>query len=290
MLNGRAGALVGREDQAGAIERAFAAHGQQPLLIPTDAGDLPHRIRLACDSGAETVVVVGGDGTVACAAQLLAGTKTALGIIPSGTMNLLARDVGLPIDDLAAAVGVIVNGHPRAIDVGDVNGHVFLCGSMTGLPTRLARFREASRGNSIVATITKLLRPVLRVLAHNRPMRLALEIDGARRPVLTASMTVTVNQLGDATGRQFGRDRLDGGVLGVYIFRRLSFLAALRVTVRAWLGRWRGDDAVDEFQVRSMAVTGRRSRMHVMNDGEVMALRTPLAYSVRPLALLVVAP
>lgn len=83
--------------------------------------------------------MAGGDGTVACAARVLAGGAMPLGILPSGTMNLLARDLAIPIGDLAAAVVCLAEGMPRAIDVGEVGDrhrvafrHVFCL-----VPTRL---------------------------------------------------------------------------------------------------------------------------------------------------------
>lgn len=290
VFNDRAGALVGREDVSGAITAGFAEHGLVPILIAPDAGDLATRIALARDTGAGTIVVMGGDGTVACAAQLLAGSATRLAILPSGTMNLLARDLGIPIGDLSAAIGVLQTGVARAIDVGDVNGHLFLCGSMTGLPTRLAQMREAGRGGPVLRLWARFLGAALRVFSQYRPVHLRLLADGLRRHVRTPAMTVTVNALSDNTGRQFGRACLDGGRLGVYVFNRLRLRDALRVGLAAASGHWRGDTAVDEMHVHTLSVATRRPAMRVMNDGEAMLLQTPLIYKVRPVALWVVAP
>ena len=99
VLNLSAGALVGTSDAGEAVRAAFAENGLTPIFIATQAGDLPVRMALARDSGAEAVVVVGGDGTVACAAQSLAGSSVPLGILPSGTINLLAKDLAISIGD-----------------------------------------------------------------------------------------------------------------------------------------------------------------------------------------------
>jgi diacylglycerol kinase family enzyme len=289
VLNHAAGALLGRMDAAEAVGAEFARHGIVPILIGPEAGDLVARVTLACDSGVDVVVVVGGDGTISCAAQLLAGRDIALGILPSGTMNLLARDLGIPIE-LAGAVDVLVGGRVRAVDVGAVNGHVFTCGSMTGLPTRLAHIREAGRHGPAWRLWGRFFRATLRFLSAYRPLRLSLAIDGRIRRVRTPAMTVTVNPLSDGAGRQFGRSRLDGGELGVYLFRRLRLWDVLRIGFATAGGRWRGDEAVEELHVSAMTVGTRRPSMRVMNDGEAMLLQMPLRYSVRPGALRVIAP
>lgn len=72
----------------------------------------------AIDEGCDVVVAVGGDGTVRAVAEMLAGTDVALGIVPQGTGNLLARNLGVPLDDLGAALERVRDGEPRKIDIG----------------------------------------------------------------------------------------------------------------------------------------------------------------------------
>jgi diacylglycerol kinase family enzyme len=121
-------------------------------------------------------------------------------------------------------------------------------------------------------------------------MRLDLEIDGVPRRVRTPSLTVTVNLLGDGGARQFGRDRLDGGQLGIYVFRRLGLREALRVGVMALLGHWHRDDAVEVLSARELTLRSTRPALRVMLDGEAVLMRTPLRFRVRPGGLQVVAP
>ncbi len=289
VVNRSAGALISGADAIGAIRAAFQAHGVNPDFIPLDAGNLPERIALARDSGAGTIVVAGGDGTIACAAQVLCGSDVNLGILPSGTMNLLAKDLNFPIGDLDAAIRIIVTGRPRSIDVGEVNGHVFLCASMLGLPTRLAVHREAARGGSVFALWGRFLRAAVRALSVAHPMRLRLVGDGESRTVRTVSLSISVNMLGAGSDRQFGRGCLDGGQLGVYIVRRLRIIDTLRIAAAAMFGRVHSDPAIEENSVSDLTVVSHHPALRVMNDGEVLLLKTPLRYRVRPRALKVIA-
>jgi diacylglycerol kinase family enzyme len=289
VLNHMAGALIGREDIRTDIGEAFRAHGVAAQFIPPDAGDLQTRIALARDSGADAVVLAGGDGTIACAAQILAGSDMPLGILPFGTMNLLASDLLIPTD-LAGAIKVLSEYVIRRVDAGDVNGHVFLCGSMVGMPTVLGQVRESERGRPILGAWWRFAMAALRVFSRHRKMRLVFHAQGRNWRVHTPAVLLTINPLSDGTGRQMGRAILDGGVLAAYVFARLRLMDALRIGFPVLLGRWRGDEAIEEFRLDELSITSNRSSMRVMNDGETMLLRTPLHYTVRRQALCVLAP
>eukprot|EP01037_Dinobryon_pediforme_P004343 gene4343-4392_t len=214
------------------MREAFAAHNVEATIVPMNAGDLPARVGLARDAGADAVVVIGGDGSIACAAQALVGSDTPLGILPSGTINLMARDLGIPIGDLSAAIKVLSDFHVRRIDAGEVNGRVFLCGSMVGLPTLLGQVRESGRGGPLWRSWARYAGAALKLFRTYRPMRLGLSFGGRKWRVRTPALFLTVNPLTDGTGRQMGRARLDGGKLAAYVFSRLHLMDALRIGTR----------------------------------------------------------
>ncbi len=291
ILNGAAGALLGRPDALPMLAAEFMANGFHPRFIPPDAGTLPQRVAQAASSGAEFVVVAGGDGTIACAAQALAGTGMPLGVLPFGTMNLLAKDLGIPVWDHAAALKILVAGRTRAIDVADVNGQVFLCASMLGLPARLGRFREAQRGaGSPVRAWARLAWAFLRTITRTGRMRVSVQIGDRTSRLRASSLTITVNVLDDASGRVFGRSRLDGGELAFIVLRRLTLPRIALLAVGLLRGTWRSDPTVQEHRAQELTVTKRGGGMQVMNDGELMVMDSPLHYRIRPRALLVIAP
>ena len=288
VLNGKAGALLDQADCGEMLQYALVEAGLDAEFIPQEAGTLPERVQRAAGSGADAVIVAGGDGTVACAGHALAGGDVPLGILPYGTMNLLAKDLGLPIGDLPAALKAIAAGKVRAIDVAEVNGHSFLCASMLGLPAHLGRTREETRGSS-VRLWSRMARAAMRLLHRGHRLRLTLRLDGRPVRVRAGSLTVTVNPINEACGRAFGRTSLDGGMLAVYHIDRLGMKEALRLAMRMVLGRWRHDAAVVEHQAAAVDILGRQS-LHVMNDGELTLLQPPLHYCLRPGALRVLVP
>ena len=291
VLNGSAGALLERPGAERELIELFQQAGFDPHFVPKDAGSLPERMARACDMGAEAVVVAGGDGTVTCAAQALADTGVALGILPFGTMNLLAKDLGLPVGDVAAAVQALAHGSPRNIDIAEVNGHVFLIASMLGLPATIGRHREAQRGRGLLPVRwVRLARAGVRSYLHHGPPNLRLELNGRTRRMRPASITVTVNALADGSDAMFSRPNLDGGELAVVVVRRLTVANMLRLALGFMRGTWRHGGVAQEHRTTALTIRARRRALRVMNDGEGMVLAPPLAYRLRPRALRVIVP
>jgi diacylglycerol kinase family enzyme len=186
---------------------------------------------------------------------------------------------------------VLAEGTPRSIEVGEVNGRVFLCASMLGLPARLGRHREAGRaGGWAIAGWIRYGRAVLRGLRRYAAPKLTLQAAGEDTSVRAVSITVTVNALDDPSGRLFGRGRLDGGELAVLVVDRLGLSATLRLVAALWRRRWREGGLVREFRATDLVVRRRSPAIRVMNDGEGLLLDAPLRYRIRPRALRVMAP
>ena len=293
-MNANAGALLGQSDPGRELERLFKGAGSQVDIVPADFGTLPERIERARSTGADMIVIAGGDGSIACAAQALVGNAengTALGVIPCGTMNLLAKDLQIPVGNVGAAVAVLMGGSVRCIDVGEVDGHVFTCASMLGTPADLTRHREASRraGGGPAAWAT-FARAGLRAWRQNRAMRLTLRCNGRRYKVRSPSVTVTVNPLDDRSGRMFGRSCLDGGKLSVYIVHHNTPWRLVRVLLRALIPGWPTRGGITVLHTAELQVDSRRAALRVLVDGEMRLLTPPLRYRVLPKALAVASP
>ena len=286
VLNEKAGALLADASAGQTLRAGLAAAGVTVSEPP--GGALPDRVAAAARD-ADIVVVAGGDGTVACAAGALAGTGIALGVLPSGTMNLLAKDLGLPANDLAAAAGIVLAGRRRQIDLGMAGGMPFLCACMIGAPARMGRHREQARRLGWFWQWPRILRAAVFVLWRARHRRLVLIVDRQPHALRTPSLTITLGALDDAGGRLFGRSRLDAGVLCAYAVRRRPALDLLRVAWRLARGQAR-DPALSVYSGRVFEVRGGAEVLHVMVDGEVQVMPLPVTFAVRPGALTVLAP
>jgi len=291
-LNDRAGALLGREGGVAALAAALAdgLAAADFDIVPVGPGALPHRFAEARDCAADLVVAGGGDGTIACAAQALCGLDGVLGILPAGTANLLAKDLGIPVGAPEGAIRILQAGAVRTIDVGFIEGHAFLCAVMFGSPARLGHHRELGRerGNGLNGWLrfgVAFLRAARRHQAHHYDV----VVDGVRHRVHTAALTVTVNALDDHATRLFGRTCLDGGELFVYALRHRSVFALLHLAFNVLRGRVAEDASISVLRGKDLIISRRTGSLRVLVDGEERLLRSPVHITLMPRALRVVA-
>ncbi|WP_363351835.1 diacylglycerol kinase family protein [Methylocystis echinoides] len=129
------GAEYYREAKQKVVDSGFALDAADPV---GEAQRLPDLVQQAIRRGHNLVIVGGGDGTIHSVAHLFAYADVALGILPLGTANNYARQLGLPLN-LAGAVDVLVSGKVSEVDMGQINGHCFVNGASVGLPAAIAK-------------------------------------------------------------------------------------------------------------------------------------------------------
>lgn len=275
------------------IEAAFLAFGITPVFIIGSAGEIVRRLeqalaREADDAEFDALVAAGGDGTVSVAANVLAGGALPLGVVPLGTFNHFARDLGLPLD-IPHAVRTIAEGLMRRVDVGEVNGRVFVNTSSLGIYPLLAleRYRGRRRGWSKWAAV-----PLAVLRALWRLPRPRLHVEATARAAALASPCLFVgNNFYDLSAFPIAeRARLDGGELCLYVVTRKSRLALLWLACRVVLGRLEPGRDLIAASTTELTVRSRRHRMRVALDGDSHVMRTPLRYRIRPMALSVFVP
>ena len=292
IYNPRSGTLLrgGEDDPEALLRTLFTERGIEADLHAFDADALGGWIERAVQSGADAVVVCGGDGSILAVVEALGDRKLPLGLLPGGTMNILARDIGLPAD-LAQAADVIAQGRIEAIDVAEVNGKPFLCNSAIGLMPHLARTREKLRDMPRWRKWPIVLAEFFTLVRRFPRLRVAIETGGRTRRFRTRALAVSNNLMSDTRGPIPARDSLDAGVLGFYVACETSRWALLRIALRMFAGTWQGDLAMESFSATSAILTLDRARpLSVMNDGEPSQFQTPLHYRIRPGALCVLVP
>lgn len=272
------------------IRDKLAAAGHEMVGEPDATAALPERLEAAASlPGIEAVVVAGGDGTVACAASAMAGHETPLGLLPLGTMNLLAKDLGVPLD-LDAAIGNLADGAPKKIDVGEVNGQMFLIASLLGMAARMARHREAYRGRFAWRGVMRWSAGLLRHFGRYPRLTVTGTIDGAARQLRFVMLAIVVDDFVERPGEILVRAPVDGGRLTLYVLARLSIWRTARLALGFALGDWRRLPGIERHEVTDLTIASPRRALRVMNDGEVRLIAGPLRYRIRPRALAVIVP
>jgi diacylglycerol kinase family enzyme len=280
VLNARAGSLLRRDggEVRTLVEKALAKGGAEVSVRLAEGKEIVREIEEGAKSDCDLLVVGGGDGSVNCAASMLAGTQKTLGVLPLGTMNLLARDLNMPTD-LEEALDALAEARPRAIDLGRINGKVFHTLSGLGFFSQMARAREEVRGlpGKLVQVVAAGARAFARV--YDFPVR--VEIDGKKRDIETYALLVTVNAF---SGDAWRRGALDGGLLECHFATGNSALARIKAGADLLTGGWRDNPGVESFTASRVKVA-RRRHIWAATDGELARETVPLDYAIEPKAL-----
>jgi len=270
------------------VSAALAEHGwDEPMWLETTLEDPGEgQARAAAEAGVDVVLACGGDGTVTAAATGLAGTVTPLAVIPLGTGNLLARNLGLP-SDLGEALTVALTGSSRRLDVGRANGSLFLTMAGLGLDAKMLagaseqvkkRFGWAAY---VVAAVKHL---------WDRPMRVSLRTDSGS-PLQRRASVIIVGNVGTLQG---GLPLLPGaqpddGRLDMVVLTARTLAGWLAVALHVLLRRPGATARVIRRTCTEVSVEVDRAHRWEI-DGEVMGRTRELIVTVRPGALLVRVP
>ncbi len=239
--------------------------------------------------GASTIVAAGGDGTVSAIAAKVAGTHACLGVLPMGTLNHFAKDLGIPLE-LEAAIEALAGGREISVDIGDVNGRTFINNSSLGLYPDIVRDREQQRRRIGRGKWAALLFASLNAARRYPVLQLRIEVDG--KPITRRSAFVFIgNNNYTMEGFEIGeRARIDEGVLSLYVTQRMGRFGLLGLAIRALLHRLRQARDFDMVKAATLVVDAPGHHMRVATDGEVTLMETPLHYRIRPGALRVIVP
>lgn len=278
------------DDPTEAVRAAFRRGGEEPEIVPTEgAAALRAAIDRAMQGPGEIVAAGGGDGTLSTLAGEVAGTGKTMGVLPLGTLNHFAKDLGLPLD-VEGAARVIAQGRTVAVDVGEVNGRVFLNNSSLGIYPYVVQRREAQQARLGRGKWPAFARAALDALRRYPFLRLRLTVGGRQIERETAFLFIGNNAYEFGGWKTGKRARLDGACLGVCLAHRTGRLGLLRLAVRALIGRLAPADGFEMFCAEEVVVESRRRHLPVATDGEVTRMRGPLHYRIRPGALKVRVP
>ncbi len=271
------------------IERIAADYGTTVRIHKARHGsDLAMLASRAAAGRGQAVVAGGGDGSVSAVAAVLAGTDRALGVLPLGTLNHFAKDLDIPLD-LDDAIRTVFSGRIVRVDVGEVNGRVFLNNSSIGLYPKLVHLREKQQqgGSSKWVAFARSLVAVIRDYSR---VRISLSTDEESGMTYDTPFLFVGNNPYEVAGLDIGsRTALDGGMLWVCAAPRAGSGDLLAMGVRALFDRLRGSD-VETFETGNLLVGTRHKHLEVSADGELVRLHSPLHYRIRPKALGVVVP
>ncbi len=278
------GALRGR------LTEIFAQHNVECEIHLIGPGDAITKIaKTAARDDSYAIVAGGGDGTVNAVASALLDSECALGVLPVGTLNHFAKDLGIPLD-MEKAAEIIVTGGIRRIDVGEVNGKIFVNNSSLGLYPSMVRGRDHEQrlGRS---KWMAFLWAILAVMRRYPLLGIRLTSGDGRQITRRTPVVFIGNNQYEMKGFEIGtRLSLDQGKLAVYVAHHNGRAALIRMGIEAVLGRLHRGADFDYLSAEELQIETTRRKIQVSTDGEVLTYVPPLIYRIRPLALRVIAP
>ncbi len=269
------------------IERALLAGGiETEVCTAVRPGDARQYAVSARDGSCGMVLCAGGDGTINEVINGIAGSNLLLGILPMGTGNVLAWELGIPLDPLGACA-VVTGGMERTIDLGrSSGGHYFSCMTGVGIDAQIVReVTPAAKG--LLGSLAYLIGGI-GTLIHHGLTELSIEMDG-RKPPVVGYATVICN-----AARYGGRFRLcpaaviDDGWFDVCILQKRDSLALLRSGISVIMNNHQRMQGISFTRARSVLVSSSQ-KVLVQSDGDIIGA-TPMGFSIAPRALRVMVP
>jgi diacylglycerol kinase family enzyme len=303
LINAAAGSAAGGDRLADAGE-ALRAAGLEPDIRPVQGADLERAAADAAAQNPHVLVAGGGDGTVSSAAGAIAGTGIPLGILPFGTLNHFSQDLGIPprpehaarliADTLrATSGGSTAGGAPgrvREVDVGEVNGRVFLNNASIGLYPHIVSNRQRQQDrlgrNKWVAMVVAFVS----VFRRYPVVKVVVDTGDAALPRTTPFVFVGNNRYEMSGFAAGSRAQLDAGALSLYLAHRTGRFGLLLLALRMLVGRLHQASEFEWMDLQAFRVETPKKTLKMALDGEVVRLVPPLEFRVRPRALRVVAP
>lgn len=275
--------------RAALAQSTLGAHGYEVTVrVTTSPTDAHTFAREAVDAGANLVVAWGGDGTINGVASGLTGTGVALGIVPAGSGNGLARDLALPWDPVRALT-VAATGAVRAIDAGEVDGSLFFNVAGVGLDANIAaRLAAPGARRGLAGYVTATLAELRQYEPVAYTIRLPASEGGGRSAEVIERRTLFIAL---ANSRQYGNGariapeaRLDDGAIDVVMVEPLSSLGMIARLPAFFLGRLHEGPGLVMRRARSLTIAAEQPMaFHV--DGEPRRGADTLAVGVHHRAL-----
>lgn len=273
---------------AGAIA-VFARHGHQLECEIVAGSEVEQALRrFGEDDRFDAVLAAGGDGTISSAAAAAFTSGKPFAVLPAGTMNLFARALQLPLD-LHDVLEAIAGGEVRKIDIATANGRPFVHQFGVGFHARLVRLRDGmhyrTRIGKMLATLRAIAAAAVRPPQFEAELRTKTGLEKRR----VSGIAVSNNPLGEG---QIHADRLDGGVLGIYVAAPVTTLGLLRLAAEVLIGTWRNSPMVSEKEVTEVTLHFPKHKRGVqaVMDGELINLDRTVVLKVHPGGLKVVLP
>jgi diacylglycerol kinase family enzyme len=292
IINSAAGSVRSSDGSAESmqVEQALQRAGVEVDLRPTPPEALEQAARAAAAEKPDAVVAAGGDGTLSAVAAALVGGEVPLGALAAGTWNHFVKDARLPLE-IGAAAEVIARRQVKRVDVGEVNGRIFLNNSSIGLYPSIVRRRDQIRERFGRSKFAAMVTATLLLMRRHAVVNVQVQTPRLCLSRRTPFVFIGNNAYSMDLLNLGARTTLEAGHLSLYLTQRSGRFGLFRLALRGLLGRLNQARDFESLMLETCLIETRRPKIRVALDGEVTTMHPPLLYRIRPKALpLIVAP
>jgi len=290
IMNAGSGSSEDKDESKKQLVEAFRAENLDAHFAVAESGEqLLEMAEEAAKSDYQTIVAAGGDGTISAVAAAISESGKTLGVLPFGTLNHFSKDLNISAE-LEESVRVIAENYTAEIDIGEVNGQIFINNSSIGLYPQIVRRRERQQERLGRGKWSAAFWSAVAVLRRYPYFKIKLKIDGKEFLRKTPFIFIGNNEYETDSFNIGGRKCLDAGNLSVYVLHRTGRLGLVRLALRSLFGKLREAKDFETFCTDEIIIETRRKKLLVAFDGEVKPMETPLRYRIRPNALRVIVP
>ena len=266
----------------------FTAAGHELDTRIVEGKNLIAELERAAQS-AELLLAGGGDGTISAAAAIAYKQGIPLAVVPAGTMNLFARSLGIPLN-LEQALAALAEGEIKQVDIATANGRPFIHQFSVGIHAKMVKLRASLRYRSRIGKMLASTRAAFGAILNPPIFAIDILAKGRLERRSIAGLAVSNNPLDE--GHLPLADRLDRGVLGIYLVPPLTLPVMFRLAWGILRGKFRSLPEIVDKEAREATVffPARKSGSMAVIDGELIRLSDRLDLKIDPRALKVMVP
>ncbi|MEO6696135.1 MAG: diacylglycerol kinase family protein [Ignavibacteria bacterium] len=271
------------------IKEAFDEVNIHYDLFFLKGNEIENKIKNLITENPDAIVCGGGDGTVSIAAGILSQGKIPLGVLPLGTLNHFAKDIGMPLD-IKEAAKVIARNRIQKIDIAEVNGRRFINNSSIGLYPHIVKKRDIDQKENNRSKWVAMFFASIATLKNPRLYNVTIKTNEDKAQLSTLFIFVGNNKYIMKFFNPGTRDRLDEGLLTLCITRCKTRWCMIRLTFKALFNKLQEENDFEMHFVEEVTLDTGNKKLSVSMDGEVVKLSSPLTYKILPKILSVIVP
>lgn len=278
-----------QEETEKSIKEAFKDLNIQFELFVLESSEIEDKIKHLKEESPDVIVCGGGDGTISIAASILAGGNIPLGILPLGTLNHFAKDIGMP-QDIKKSAEVIAKGNIKKIDIAEVNGKRFINNSSIGLYPHIVKKRDKDQKMNNRNKWVAMFFAAIETLKKHPTINVTISSKGTSANLSTYFVLIGNNKYKMEFFNPGIRDRLDEGLLTLCITLCKTRWCMIRLSFKAIFNMLYDEKDFEMYFVDEVTLNTRKKNLAVSMDGEVVNMNSPLTYKILPKQLLVIVP